>query len=176
MNISGIKSEILKLSLLDRKRLLSEIQLKDKEESEVYSCQQSHRELLNNKQGICPHCGHNKYVKFGFKSNSQRYKCKSCYRSFTEYSGTWMAGIHSKEKLDDYLGLMMEEKSLDKIKVALSINKKTAFDWRHKILSSLSDTDKDNFTGITESDETFFLNSEKGRTITHRAPRKRGGS
>ncbi|WP_455423270.1 IS1/IS1595 family N-terminal zinc-binding domain-containing protein [Aquimarina macrocephali] len=35
-----------------------------------------------------PHCGHNKYVKFGFKSNSQRYKYKSCCRSFTEYSGT----------------------------------------------------------------------------------------
>ncbi|MGK0380228.1 MAG: hypothetical protein ACJA1Z_004062 [Patiriisocius sp.] len=87
-----------------------------------------------------------------------------------------MASIHSKEKLDDYLGLIMEEKSLHKIKVALSINKKTAFDRRHKILASLSDTDKDNFTGITESDETFFLNSEKGRTIAHRVSRKRGGS
>ena len=86
-----------------------------------------------------------------------------------------MASIHSKEKLDDYLGLIMEEKSLHKIKVALSINKKTAFDRRHKILASLSDTDKDNFTGITESDETFFLNSEKGRTIAHRVSRKRGG-
>jgi hypothetical protein len=87
-----------------------------------------------------------------------------------------MAGIHSKEKLDDYLELMMEEKSLDKIKVALSINKKTAFDWRHKVLASLLDTDKDDFTGITESDETFFLNSEKGRKVSDRASRRRGGT
>jgi transposase-like protein len=60
----------------------------DKEQLEVYSCQQSRRELLDNKQGVCPHDGHNNYVKFGFKSNSQRYKCISCFRSFTEYSGT----------------------------------------------------------------------------------------
>ena len=132
--------------------------------------------MLNNRQGFCPHCGENKYVKFGFKSNSQRYKCKSCKRSFTEYSGTWMSGIHHKDKLDDYLGLVLEEKSLDKIKVALSINKKTAFDWRHKVLASLSEKDKDDFKGITESDETFFLSSEKGRPVSDRAPRKRGGS
>jgi len=78
--------------------------------------------------------------------------------------------------LDDYLGLMLEEKSLDSIKVALSINKKTAFDWRHKILTSLSGNDKDDFSGITESDETFFLDSRKGKPVNHRKPRKRGGS
>jgi transposase-like protein len=176
MKISALKSGLFDLSKYERQRLIAEVQLKDKEVIEAYSCQQSHRKLLDNKQGVCPHCGHNKYVKFGFKSNSQRYKCKSCCRSFTEYSGTWMAGIHSKEKLDDYLELMMEEKSLDKIKVALSINKKTAFDWRHKILASLLDTDKDDFTGITESDETFFLNSEKGRTVSDRVSRRRGGT
>ncbi len=71
---------------------------------------------------------------------------------------------------------MLQEKSLDKIKEALSINKKKAFDWHHKILASLSESDKDDFTGITESDETFFLNSEKGRPVTHRESRKRGRS
>ncbi|MGC1205658.1 MAG: IS1595 family transposase [Flavobacteriaceae bacterium] len=176
MNITEIKKELLKLPLLERQRVIAEVLDKDIGSGEANRCQQSRRELLNNKQGVCPHCGHNKYVKFGFKSNSQRYKCKSCKRSFTEYSGTWMAGIHHKEKLDDYLGLMLEEKSLDKIKVALSINKKTAFDWRHKVLASLSEKDKDNFTGITESDETFFLSSEKGRSVSNRKPRKRGGS
>ena len=68
-----------------------------------------------------------------------------------------MSGIHKKDKIDTYMVLMSEEKSLDKIKSELLINKKTAFDWRHKILASLSDVDKDDFTGVTESDETFFL-------------------
>jgi hypothetical protein len=87
-----------------------------------------------------------------------------------------MAGLHKKDKIDAYLALMMEEKSLDKIKEALKINKKTAFDWRHKILASLSETGKDDFSGITESDETFFFNSQKGKEVSDRKPRKRGGT
>ena len=63
---------------------------------------------------------------------------------------------------------MVQEKTLDKIKVELEINKKTAFDWKHKILSSISDTNDDEFTGITESDETFFLYSSKGIKVKSR--------
>ena len=176
MTTQEIKSELLKLPISDRQLLIAEVQKNEFERQQLSRCQDSRRKLLNNKQGSCPHCGDNKYVKFGFKSKSQRYKCKSCKRSFTEYSGTWIAGIHHKDKLDDYLVLMLEEKSLDKIKITLSINKKTAFDWRHKVLASLSQNDNDDFTGVTESDETFFLNSEKGRSVTHRESRKRGGS
>ncbi|MGB7395260.1 MAG: IS1595 family transposase, partial [Pricia sp.] len=79
------------------------------------------------------------------------------------------------DKIADYLKLMIEEKSLDKIVSALGINKKTAFDWRHKILASLDGEGGDDFTGITESDETFFLRSEKGMGVKDRKPRKRGG-
>ena len=71
---------------------------------------------------------------------------------------------------------MVQEQSLDKIKVKLAINKKTAFDWRHKILSSTSEVDDDGFTGITESDETFFLHSSKGIKVKDRNARKRGGT
>jgi len=78
-----------------------------------------------------------------------------------------MARFQKKEHIDAYINLMLEEKSLDKITKALSINKKTAFDWRHKILSSLEEIEKDSFTGITESDETFIAFSEKGsRSLT----------
>lgn len=137
-------------------------------------CKLSRREILNNKQGVCPHCGHSKYVKLGFDKGAQRYKCKSCKRNFTEYTGTWMAGIHKKDKIDEYMVLMLEEKSLDKIKEELKINKKTAFDWRHKILSSIDEIEKGSFTGITESDETFMLFSEKGKRSLSRKGRKRG--
>lgn len=34
------------------------------------------------------------------------------------------------------MSLMSENKSLDKISSELRINKKTAFDWRHKILGT----------------------------------------
>jgi transposase-like protein len=175
MEISEIKSYFLTLSATERSVLLHELQGMAGGEAPAGALG-ARREMLDNKQGSCPHCGHTKYVRFGRKSGSQRYKCKSCGRSFTEYSGTWMAGIHHKDKIEGYLRLMVDEKSLDRIKESLSINKKTAFDWRHKILASLSETDKGDFVGITESDETFFLKSEKGRNVADRKARKRGGT
>jgi len=168
-----IKSYLLTLRQDEQNSLIAEL----KDLSQTFAstkCKLSRREMLNNKQGSCPHCGHTKYVKLGFDKGAQRYKCKSCKRNFTEYTGTWMAGIHKKDKIDEYMVLMLEEKSLDKIKAELNINKKTAFDWRHKILSSIEETDKDTFTGITESDETFMLLSEKGKRTLNRKGRKRG--
>ncbi|HOD62161.1 MAG TPA: hypothetical protein PKG96_08705 [Bacilli bacterium] len=65
--------------------------------------------------------------------------------------------------MDEYIKFMCdEEKSLNKISVHLNINKKTAFDWRHKILSGIAQSKVKPFQGIIESDETFFLHSEKG--------------
>lgn len=174
MELAELKDRIISLPVDQRELLLREVSISLGED--LPRAQASRRHLLDNKMGECPHCGHGKYVRFGKDKGAQRYKCKSCGRSFTEYTGTWMAGLHRKDKVDAYLALMVEEKSLDKIKESLGINKKTAFDWRHKILSSLAGTDKDDFTGITESDETFFLDSEKGNRDISRKPRKRGGS
>ena len=158
MDLQEIKHSLSNLSSFERLELQKELELLS---DFIPKSQESRRNILDNKQGCCAHCSHPKYVKFGIDKGSQRYKCKSCKRSFTEYTGTWMAGLQCKDKIDDYLVLMLQEKSLDKIKETLSINKKTAFDWRHKILASLSENDKDDFTGITESDETFFLSSKK---------------
>ena len=159
-----IKSHLLSLKPEEQSSLMKELQDLTLSTNKI-KYDLSRRKLLNNKQGVCPHCKHTKYVKYGIDKGSQRYKCKSCKRNFTEYTGTWLAGIQRKDKVDEYMDLMLQEKSLDKIKDELSINKKTAFDWRHKILYSLEDIDKNNFTGITESDETFILFSEKGKKI-----------
>jgi len=133
------------------------------------------REQLINKQIGCPNCKSHNYIRYGKDKGSVRFKCKECKRTFTEHTGTWLAGIHKKALVNDYLELMHQEKSLDKIKKALCIHKKTAFDWRHKILSSLEESQKSNFNGIVESDETFFLQSDKGRKGLDRISRKRGG-
>ena len=75
-----------------------------------------------------------------------------------------------------YLEMMIEGKSLDRISAGLKINKKTAFDWRHKILSSLEQDQGNEMSGIVESDGTFFEESEKGNRNLSRAGRKRGAS
>jgi transposase-like protein len=173
MDKQQIKDALLKLSPSERSALISEVELEQDIHSKVLA---RHKEQLNNKQGCCPHCGNNKYRKHGIDKGSQRYKCKSCGRTFTEYTGTWMARLHKKDLVGNYLKLMEQELSLDKIKVQLGINKKTAFDWRHKILSGLRHSDKESFEGITESDDTFFRFSEKGSRNLDRKPRKRGGA
>ncbi len=75
-------------------------------------------------------------------------KCKSCQRSLTQYTGIWMARHHREDKGIGYLKLIDEKKRLDKIVSALGFNKKTAFNWRHKMWASLGANDGDDFTYI----------------------------
>ena len=117
-----------------------------------------------------------KYHKNGKDKGSQRFKCRGCERSFTEYTGTWLDGLHKKSLVVEYIELMMEGKSLMIYQKALHINKKTALDWRHKILSSLGQDLGDEMKGIVESDETFFEESGKGNRHLTRRGRKRGWS
>lgn len=173
MDKETLKQALLQLSESERKELLKEL---DQETDSYSKVLDTRRQKLDNKQGSCPHCGSFKYTKYGMDKGSRRYRCKKCKRTFTEYTGTWLSRVHKKHLAGDYIRLMNAEKSLDKIKDELGINKKTAFDWRHKILSGLEDSNKGHFQGITESDDTFFLISEKGRQDITRPPRKRGGT
>ena len=172
MDTSTIQSYFKKLSTLEQDNLLSILTgINSNSDLGLIDI----REIkFNEKQGVCPHCEHIKYVKMGKDNGVQRYKCKKCNRTFTPYTGTWMAQIHKKEKLADYLKLMQQGLSLDRIKKKLNINKKTAFDWRHKITQSIKDAGEEMFLGITESDETFFLYSEKGSGKLMHKSRKRG--
>lgn len=133
------------------------------------------REQLLNKQAGCPYCEGRAYIKYGTDKGSQRFKCKGCNQTFTEFTGTWLDGLHKKSMVSDYIALMIEGASLDKISRQMGINKKTAFDWRHKILSSLRQDSGNEMEGIVESDETFFEESSKGSKKLDRKGRKRGG-
>jgi len=172
MNYQEILLSAKMLSTCEQARLISELLGLFQEDYLSFRRQQ-----LFDKQAYCPWCEGKKYYKYGTEKGSQRFKCKDCLRTFTEYTGTWLDGIHKKKHVVKYLELMIEGKSLDKISGILGINKKTAFDWRHKILSSLGQDRGDEMDGIVESDETFFEESQKGnKHIIGRAGRKRGSS
>lgn len=166
-----ILSEALTLSEENRRMLMSALD-KSLNGKEAFSRLAS----LLNKQARCPHCGGCHYYRYGKDKGIQRFKCKDCGRTFTEFTGTWEEGLQKKHLVGSYMDMMAEEKSLDKISHTLGINKKTAFDWRHKILSSLGQDEGKEFSGITESDETFFERSEKGCRHLKRKAHKRGGS
>ena len=172
MNYQEILAAFRALPLLQQGQLILEITEKPKKPDYV----SLRKTQLINKQVGCPYCKSPGYIRYGKDKGSARYKCKNCKRTFTEHTGTWLAGLHKKELVNEYIELMHQGKSLDKIKQELRINKKTAFDWRHKILASIEDSQQSKFTGIVESDETFFLQSDKGkRKGLDRTARKRGG-
>jgi len=131
---------------------------------------------LDTKSSECPHCDSSNYCKNGKDKGSRRYKCKDCKRTFTEYTGTWVNGIHHKELIPGFLRTMEKSLSLKNTAKELKINEGTAFVWRHKLLSAAQQNQEGTFKGITETDETFYTHSQKGKRCTDRNPRKRGGS
>ena len=135
MTYNEILSAAKSLSETERQSLVQALSVGNLCEAAVPAS--SRLSSLLEKQGCCPHCGGTRYYRFGKDHGTQRFKCKDCGRTFTEYTGTWQQKLHKKWLVKAYMRLMSEQKSLDKISAALHINKKTAFDWRHKILRSL---------------------------------------
>ena len=132
MTVEEIIKAIAGLSEQERAQLLESIS-----PSQASSSSESPRlRQLLDKQGRCPHCGGSRYYRFGRDKGAQRFRCHDCGRTFTEYTGTWQSGLHRRDLASRYLSLMSQNKSLDKISSELRINKKTAFDWRHKILGT----------------------------------------
>lgn len=174
MNRSEIILKFKDLESWEQDQLMQELKVIHSS-SDYKSVLKSRGDILDNKGGECPHCGGFKYSKYGRDKGSRRYICLECNRTFTEYTGTWIAGIHNKEIIPKFLETIQSELSLIKTSEKLHINEGTAFRWRHKFLSSVETSDNIPFKGITESDETFFLESQKGTKCTHREPRRRGG-
>ena len=110
----------------------------------------------------CPYCGSELVYRHGIYRDRQRYRCRGCYKSFNDATGTPLAGTHLTNKWMDYIECMVEGKSLRKICDQLEISLTTAFTWRHKILNALKRMDRVVLKGVTEADETHLLESRKG--------------
>lgn len=160
-----IKKLFNMLSPIDQQELLSELS------SGNTDCQPKESIVTS-----CPYCYDVRFVKNGKYKGHHRYKCKSCNRNFSMHSGTAFQGIKKLDKFDQYKTIMFEEGfiSLEKMSKRVGISIQTAFDWRHKILSTLKPEEFE-FRGITEMDDVWFLYSQKGRKGLAFS-RKRGGS
>ena len=111
----------------------------------------------------CPHCESKLFVRNGKRGDLQKYKCKFCCKVFTSRTGTPFHKIKKLDKFEAYKALMLDGYlPLKKMATKIGISIQTAFDWRHKILSGMTN-DSEKFEGITEIDEIWFLYSKKGR-------------
>jgi transposase-like protein len=126
-------------------------------------------------QDCCPHCGDVDYYRHGHAHGLQRYRCKSCKKTFNALTNTPLSRLRKKESWLPFLETMIESKSVRKSAKQLGVDKNTAFLWRHRFLKWISEDKSQHLSGITEADETYFLHSEKGCKKLARKPRKRGG-
>ena len=130
----------------------------------------------------CPRCGGSSVIRFGHKRGKQRFCCKDCGGAFMSSSGTIMENSHYGEEIwseavaDTLDGFVSIEETAQR----LGMSHDAAFHMRHKILMSMEAREKaspSQLGGISELDETYVLESLKGRKFLENAlrePRKHG--
>lgn len=128
--------------------------------------------VQNNKKP-CPHCSSKNVYKRGKQRGVQMYKCKDCSKWYSETTGTPLWDIKHKSKWQSYLRCMEQGMPIKKIAKELNISIQTSFDWRHKILSSLSNLAPQVLCDVVECDELELALSNKGSKDLDRKPRKR---
>ena len=122
----------------------------------------------------CPHCHGAWVVCNGSASGLQRYKCRTCRRTFNALTTTPLARLRMKAKWLQQQDVLFQGLSVSKAAAALDVAATTAFRWRHRFLQLAQAVKATALTGVVEADETFFLRSSKGQR-PGRKPRKRGG-
>jgi transposase-like protein len=124
----------------------------------------------------CPHCASQRLQRWGHASGLPRYRCGDCRRSFNALTGTPLARLRKKERWAAQTEALITGESLVKAADRCDVAVTTAFRWRHRFLAAPALDKPSRLSGIVEADETFILESFKGRrSDLPRPARKRGG-
>ena len=124
----------------------------------------------------CPGCGSPDVRPWGAARGLPRYRCVECRKTFNPFTGTPVAGLHNKDRWPDQARALIEGESLAKAAERCQVHPSTAFRWRHRFLAALNLDKPRSLSGVVEADETFILESFKGRRGGLARPaRRRGG-
>ena len=124
----------------------------------------------------CPHCDSDDIRPWGKAGGKPRYRCAACRGTFNPLTGTPLSGLHYPDRWRDQAQALINGETIVKAAARCGIDYTTAFRWRHRFLKALTADKPASLSGIVEADETFILESFKGkRRGLPRAPRKRGG-
>lgn len=171
VSFQNILHEVANLNYAQLKKLRHEVQ-SSIANNQVGQAIADHEETISN----CPHCDSQELSRWGMtKQGIQRFKCKSCSKTFNALAGSPLYRMKKSEKWIDYTKLMWHGVSIRKSAKELKINLKTSFRWRHVFLKSPAKSGVSELTGIIEADETFLPESFKGKRTIERPSRKRGG-
>lgn len=129
----------------------------------------------------CPECGSTSIKRNGKRSRKQAYLCKDCGKTFVETATSAIAYSHASETVwKQVIRDTVDGISIDKTAESLDLCHSTVFNMRHKILFSVEQAILNapaKLEGVCEADETYVLESVKGKKIPsgyHRKPRKHG--
>ncbi len=129
----------------------------------------------------CIRCNSDKVVRNGKQKGRQLYVCRDCGKAFMETATSAIAHSHSSKTVwKQVIRDTVDGISLDETAEALDLAHSTVFNMRHKILYCVEQAilnAPDMLEGVCEADETYVLESVKGRKIPenyHRKARKHG--
>jgi transposase-like protein len=113
---------------------------------------------------VCPYCKAESIIKHGKLNGRQRFKCKSCGKTFNDFSLSALA--NSKMPLTkwlEYAKCILLGYSIRKSASIVGVGVKTSFFMRYKILDAIRTyMGIGDIAGIIEMDETFVAESFKG--------------
>jgi transposase-like protein len=124
----------------------------------------------------CPHCGRDEVRPWGHAGGKPRYRCVNCRKTFNPLTGTPLSGLHHRDRWPAQAQALINGETVARAAQRCKVAYTTAFRWRHRFLSALNLDKPARLSGIVEADETFILESFKGkRSGLPRASRERGG-
>jgi len=129
----------------------------------------------------CPFCAGSHVVRNGRKNQQQAYLCRDCKKSFVDSTNNVNSHSHFGEAVwKQVIRDTVNGVPIDNTASGLDISHSTVFNMRHKILYGLEQEEARNptkFDGVCEMDETYVLESRKGKELPHgyyRKARKHG--
>ena len=133
------------------------------------------------KNVVCLECDSKAVVRNGKRHGKQAYRCKNCGKTFVETATSAIQYSHSSETVwRAVISDTVDGISIDKTAENLDLTHDKVFNMRHKILFCIEQAilaTPVELEGVCEVDETYVLESVKGRKIPedyHREPRKHG--
>lgn len=123
----------------------------------------------------CPHCHSGHVHGWGKEAGLQRYRCTSCHKTFNAATGTPFARLKRSDAWLIYAQAMVNGLSVRKATQETGVHRTTSFRWRHRMLALPASENDTELSNIVEADETYFLESFKGKRKLPRPARHRGG-
>ncbi|MCT4614684.1 MAG: IS1595 family transposase [Marinifilaceae bacterium] len=154
--LKNLLEEVKNLNNLQFRLLKEEVdrRLRNKRISHIL---ESHIEDL-----ICPYCNNNRFIRWGKRSDLQRYKCKNCSKTFNCLTKTPLARLRKKGRWLNYTKCLKAGQTVRKAASDTGVHRNTSFRWRHRFLSNSKFIKAKKIGGIVESGYIKLRESFKG--------------